>query len=80
MSDWLPIETADKTAGSMLLFGCIDPDHRFSAIRWDKPSVFTGYWDSLDEAWCASGSTWEGPFMRVTHWMPLPAPPQGELP
>jgi hypothetical protein len=73
--EWQPIETAPK-AGKLLLFGNIDPEHPFPGLKWNKPSVFSGYWDSLDEAWCPDGATWEGPFMDVTHWMPLPKAPE----
>lgn len=73
---WQPIETAPKDQ-HILLFGKIDPLNPFEKIRWDKPSVFSGYWDPVDEIWTAHGSTWEGPFMTATHWMPLPLPPHG---
>jgi hypothetical protein len=70
--DWQPIETAPKDA-PVLLFGMTNPDERM--VRFKKPVVFSGYWESLDEAWCAHGSHWDGPFFQPTHWMPLPAPP-----
>jgi hypothetical protein len=72
MTDWNPIETAPKDR-SLLLFGEMKPFD--GLIGLDGPIIFTGYWDSIDEAWCSSGSTWLGPFYRPTHWQPLPARP-----
>lgn len=74
---WRPIEEAPKDGAHVLLFGKIDPATTFVLLTWKKPAVFSGYWDSLDEAWVPHGGTWEGPFMAVTHWMPLPPPPKG---
>lgn len=73
-SEWQPIETAPK-GPAILLFGRIDPENPHDALIWDKPCVFSGYWSQLDDAWCTSGSTWTGPFMCASHWMPLPSPP-----
>lgn len=73
--EWQPIETAPKDGDNVLLFGRIDPRHPFEGIRWQKMTVFSGYWDRIDGAWCPSGATWAGPFMEVTHWKPLPSPP-----
>ena len=73
--DWQPIDTAPQYR-SILLFGrqC-DGD---APVRHTSPVVFSGYWDDVDGAWCAHGSSWEGPFFKVTHWMPLPDPPKSE--
>lgn len=73
---WQPIETAPKDR-HVLLFGKQNP---MSVLRTDGSLVFTGYWDAMDDAWCSSGSTWEGPFYEPTHWMPLPVPPQPDAP
>ena len=69
---WQPIETAPRDQ-ALILFGSQRPhDMVFMA----GPSVFAGYWDIIDGAWCATGSTWAGPFYDPTHWMPLPPPPE----
>lgn len=72
---WQPISTAPKDK-VVLLYGKIDPNTEFELLIWKEPSVFSGYWDNIDEAWTTSGSTWEGPFMVATHWMPLPPKPE----
>lgn len=70
--EWRDIESAPRDATSMLLYGRMHP---FKGLKWSKPLVFSGYWDEIDEAWCATSSTWEGPFFTPTKWMPLPLPP-----
>ena len=82
-SQWQPIETAPKDA-VVLLFGLLVPhaDDRHLHSALDQPKRFTGYWDEIDDAWCPVGSTWTGPWIEPTHWMPLPGPPvvQGTSP
>lgn len=78
MSGWQPIETAPKDR-RILLYGHIDPNAPFDGLIWTAPRPFSGYWDEIDEAWCCDGSTWKGPFMKVTHWMPLPEPPEAAM-
>lgn len=73
--EWQPIETAPKDR-PLLLYGFIDPETNFNLLIWTAPAVFSGEFDSIDEAWVPHGGTWEGPFMTVTHWMPLPEPPK----
>lgn len=70
---WRDIETAPKD-GNALLYG-VQLDHHADQVHYQGPLIFTGYWDAIDEAWCATGSTWEGPFFEPSHWMPLPEPP-----
>jgi hypothetical protein len=73
MSAWKTIETC-PTNRSVLLYGTMLPFEGISSEG--KPLVFTGYWDSIDEQWCTTGSTWTGPFFEPTHWTEIPAPPQ----
>ena len=73
MSDWQPIETAPKNK-HLLFFGQQEHSQNDS-VTYKGPMIFSGYWDEMDESWCARGSTWEGPFFNPTHWMPLPEPP-----
>lgn len=78
---WLPIETAPKDGAAVLLFGRVS-DHPEGLVSFNGDSRITGYWDAMDQAWCASASTWVGPFINASHWQPLPNPPalkeQGE--
>jgi hypothetical protein len=69
--NWQPIETAPKDQ-PVLLFGRQQPH---GMVHWLGHFVFSGHWDSVDEAWVSHGSTWDGPFYVPTHWMPLPPPP-----
>lgn len=72
---WRTIDSAPKDQ-HILLYGKIDPDIPFDGIHWENMSVFSGYWDAVDDAWTPHGATWLGPFMIATHWMPLPTPPE----
>ncbi len=64
MSDWQPIETAPKDGTAILV--------------WDGVSVRVVTYMHDDEhgeaVWFPDGM----PFVRASHWMPLPAPPGGE--
>lgn len=75
MSEWKPIESAPKDGTHVLLFG--RPSDQ-EGLRFKSKARLTGYWDNIDEAWCATTSTWEGPFIDATKWQPLPPPPTGE--
>ncbi len=75
MSEWQDIASAPKDK-HVLLFG------KQSAIEelGEFTGPLSGYWDAIDSSWCATASTWRGPFIEATHWMPLPPPPQGDKP
>lgn len=77
---WRPIESAPRDA-YVLLWGILDPhpDQRELYANLDRPQRAGGYWCDIDGAWCVSGSTWVGPWIKPTHWMPLPPPPSGEI-
>jgi hypothetical protein len=65
---WMPIETAPRDGTPFL---CIHPDDVFSPqtgidIIWYEPSIKTYTMDGETEV----------PFAGITHWMPLPSPPQ----
>lgn len=79
---WLPIETAPKDGGEILLFG----DGRVTSGNWSAPSEVPrliyrdGFapeeeWDEWEPYW----ASWDGGFTEEhppTHWMPLPPPPE----
>lgn len=73
MSEWQDISTAPKDCSNIVLFGTVTSTDQLTF--GDKPGVYTGYWDDIDEAWCMSASTFSGPFVTPTHWQPLPEPP-----
>jgi hypothetical protein len=72
MSEWNPIETAPRDR-HLLLYGRQLEPH--DAVTYKEALVFSGYWDSLDQAWCSTASAWTGPFFDPTHWADLPPPP-----
>lgn len=74
MSEWQPIETAPKDK-TLLLYGRQVGGSKDDLAGWDGNIVASGYWDGIDGSWCVTGSTWRGPFIGPTHWMPLPEPP-----
>lgn len=65
---WQPIETAPKEGHFLITNGEIvveaSPEHNDPEGK---------YWDIM-------GYRWPAPFneLKITHWMPLPAPPQPE--
>lgn len=75
--EWQPIETAPKDGRSILIYGRVK-DHPEGMVRFVKNGIYTGYYDYIDEAFCVSAATWEGPFVEAAHWMPLPPPPGKE--
>lgn len=75
MSEWRDIATAPELANILLFGASTGPE---CGVRYDSRVVFVGYWDHIDQAWCAVGSHWDGPFFAPTHWMPLPEPPATE--
>lgn len=74
MTEWQDISTAPKDGTHIILFGHIVPSERHQT-EYVRPFAVTGCWESLDDSWCAIPGEWDGPFVRATHWMPLPSPP-----
>jgi hypothetical protein len=73
MNEWRPISTAPKD-DVLLLYGTLYG----SDDEWLLPKGLIracGYWEKLDEAWALTDTTWAGPFIKPTHWQPLPPPP-----
>lgn len=65
--NWQSIETAPKDGTRLLLFQKTSGDfENVQAVGWWVPIMDFGYW----RVPCAEG-------LWPTHWMPLPAPPEG---
>lgn len=73
--EWRPIETAPRNT-FVLLYVPSGVDNM--AIQYRGALITSGYWDNIDREWCPTGATWRGPFIKPTHWMHLPPPPQDE--
>lgn len=73
--EWRPIESAPKDGTGVLLYG-MPSEH--AGVSWQKATVLSGYYDKLDGAWCSTTSAWDGPFVKPTHWMPLPPAPKAK--
>jgi len=69
---WQPIETAPKDT-PLLLFGLPDSS---DYVTWVELTIISGYWDTVEGAWCSTTADWTGPFINATHWMSLPDPPR----
>ena len=76
---WQGIEGAPRD-DVVLLYGKLrpHPDNEYLYADLDMICRCAGYWDQIDEAWCPVGSTWQGPWLEPTHWMPLPPAPTPE--
>lgn len=72
MSKWKPGNTAPKQ-GMILVYG---RPRDCEGLKFSGPDIHAAYWDSIDSAFCLDGGTWLGPFIKPTHWMPLPKPPE----
>lgn len=68
MSEWQPIETAEK---GVVVLGSA-PDGRFKIGR-PFGSRILGKWDALIDGM-------SGRWMYISHWMPLPEPPVASSP
>ena len=73
--EWQPIETAPRDGTNVLLYATVPPT---AMLAMDGPVIMSGYFDSMDDAWCSTLATFFGPFVNPTNWMPLPTPP-GEM-
>lgn len=71
MGEWKPITTAPKDV-SILVWG---KPSDIEGCTFTAPGVHTAYWDEIDSSFCIKGATWLGPFIKPTHWQPLPEPP-----
>ena len=73
VQQWIPVtERLPESKTKILVYGgSIEIWH--NGVKQPMPSIFTGYMRGLDEGWF----TWESNdyISDVTHWMPLPEPP-----
>ncbi|ENA6504923.1 DUF551 domain-containing protein, partial [Escherichia coli] len=46
------------------------------SYAWTECDTFEGYYDWSRNKWWAVTDDGEEPASKVTHWMPLPEPPQ----
>ena len=67
---WRPIEEAPKD-GTPVLLWCVHPHARWATDAREWSSAVVGQW--IDHN--GGGWTWHGMAGRMTHFMPLPAPP-----
>lgn len=81
MSDWKPIE-AEKPPRDETILVAVEPTAENEAYfgKWPR-KTHAAYVDERGKI--CDASTWKpddglnGKYWRVTHWMPLPAPPAG---
>lgn len=66
--EWQPIETAPKDGTAILLWPC-----------WSDEIVYAGKWydGKVKNAWVTQWGNQALPG-KITHWMPLPEPPQAK--
>lgn len=84
-SEWQPIETAPKT-GRTLLLGYLNSAGKWRTVRgqWMSANYIEAHWedpDDVEPGWFETSAEaddvpncWG---IEPTHWMPLPAAPQG---
>lgn len=67
MSEWQPIETAPTERGAKILGWCVYPAGAEVRLCQNVPAYTAR----------AGATSWDahGCIQKVTHWMPLPAPP-----
>lgn len=72
---WQPIETAPKDGSHFLGCDASRPYEGWWTFN-QMPPIVAHWWDSIDEeGFYASFASSDVP-LRLTHWMPLPTPPQ----
>ena len=72
--NWEDFDIAPKDGSLILVYGIPESDERLNVV-YTKPSLFTAYYDSIDQAFCINGSDWAGPFINFSHWQKLPDNP-----
>ena len=76
VQQWIPVtERLPESKEKLLVYGG-NIEIWFNGVKQPMPSIFTGYMRGLDEGWF----TWDTDdyISDVTHWMPLPQPPDEE--
>lgn len=69
---WQPAKTAPRNGNTILVYG---KPKNTKLVQFTKPGIHTAYWDPIDSAFCLTGGTWEGPFIKPKKWQPAPEPP-----
>jgi len=69
MTDWIDFaKQSPDDGGRYLVFApSMDPEVPFVTVAW---------WSTRNQRWELLPAVWA---KAVTHWMPLPKPPEGEL-
>jgi hypothetical protein len=66
--EWQPIETAPKDGAEILATG-----YNYGLMDSGRHRVITKY---LDGEWADASNAFRDTFGYLTHWMPLPEPPE----
>lgn len=80
MAEWRTIDSAPKDGKLILVYGqpvdfTITATEGTVTVMWGRSAVHAAGWDDIDCEFNLDGGTWLGPFIKPTHWMPLPDPP-----
>lgn len=67
MSNWLPIDTASRLEGNVILLGFTQP-----RMKEDR-RVYEGRWNNVENTWTSVNGAIL--LSDASHWMPLPPPP-----
>lgn len=69
---WQPGRTAPRNGNTILVYG---KPKNTKLLQFTKAGIHTAYWDPIDQAFCLTGGTWEGPFIKPKKWQPTPELP-----
>ena len=70
---WRPIETAPKD-GTVILVAL--PEPICTIINWSVRRVATAYFQAQGHDWVVEGNWATRNHLDLTHWQPLPEPPE----
>lgn len=78
MTEWQPIDTAPRDSRVILVYG-MPQDAAIGHVsqQFAKRTVCAAMWSYADDRYILFGGFMTiGPFIRPTHWMPLPEQPK----